>query len=276
MKRLRDGDAQSPLMEKAQALIDAVPPLPESHERMQRVRRELDRPRGMLAAMRRAPALALAALVALFGASAFAAVRYLTARPELAASSAQAGSDAAKRVHHAAKHNEHSATLPEAAPTAEPGQAVPDRRELLAPSAQAAEPRANTSTHGGAGAGATGRAAMHAAAPRVEAHARATDGELAQQTDGEHARASDSELVHRALKALRRDGDAALAARLLDENRKRYPGGPLAEEALSLQIEAALALHDARARTFAREYVARYPAGRYLQIAQHALTSAPP
>jgi outer membrane protein assembly factor BamD (BamD/ComL family) len=87
---------------------------------------------------------------------------------------------------------------------------------------------------------------------------------------------SNSALVHRAVKALRRDGDAALAASLLEENRKRYPNGPLAEEALSLQIEAALALHDARARAFAREYMTRYPNGRYLEVARRALQDAAP
>ena len=82
--------------------------------------------------------------------------------------------------------------------------------------------------------------------------------------------------MHRALKALRRDGDPALAARLLEENRKRYPEGPLAEEALSLQIEAALALHDPRAHAFARDYVTRYPNGRYLDVAQRALAGTAP
>jgi hypothetical protein len=92
----------------------------------------------------------------------------------------------------------------------------------------------------------------------------------------EHLATTNSALVHRAVKALRHDGDAALAASLLDENRKRYPNGPLAEEALSLQIEAALALHDARARGFAREYLARYPNGRYLEVARRALQDAAP
>jgi hypothetical protein len=272
MKRLRDSEPKSPLIEQAHAMIDAVPPLPESRERMLRVRRELDRPRGLLAGVRRAPALAFAALVALFGASAFAAVRYIAARPERApAGQAQAGSAAFKRAHGGAKHG---AQAPAPQPTSVP--VAPSPRPATAAPAEALpiEPAA-ASAHGGAGSSA--RSAAHVAAPRVEPRARAGEPDRAHAADGEHARpTSDSELVHSAVKALRRDGDPALAARLLDENRKRYPDGPLAEEALSLQIEAALALHDPRARAFAREYVARYPSGRYLSIAQRALEGATP
>jgi hypothetical protein len=90
------------------------------------------------------------------------------------------------------------------------------------------------------------------------------------------ASGGESTLVHRAVQALRRDGDPALAARLLAESRKHSSSGPLAEEALSLQIEAALALHDARARAFAREYMTRYPNGRYLEVARRALQDAAP
>jgi hypothetical protein len=56
----------------------------------------------------------------------------------------------------------------------------------------------------------------------------------------------------------------------------RNPSGPLAEEALSLRIEAALALHDTRARALAEQYVARYPSGRYLALARRALSGETP
>lgn len=85
----------------------------------------------------------------------------------------------------------------------------------------------------------------------------------------------DSALVHQAMKALRRDHDAATAARLLSEQRTTYPQSALAEEALSLQIEAAVALQDPRARELATLYVARYPNGRYVAIAARALKSQP-
>ena len=106
MKRLRDSEPATPLLEKAQALIDSVDPLPESRERMARVRREIDRPRGVLAGLRRLPALALAGLIALFGASAFAAVRYIASKPaanQLGAESAGAG---APRPGHRGGHHE--------------------------------------------------------------------------------------------------------------------------------------------------------------------------
>jgi hypothetical protein len=83
--------------------------------------------------------------------------------------------------------------------------------------------------------------------------------------------AGDSELVHRALKALRHDHDPALAARLLDQQRATVHGGPLAEEALALQIEATSSLRQVRSRDFAREYLARYPNGRYHSVAEKAL-----
>ena len=81
---------------------------------------------------------------------------------------------------------------------------------------------------------------------------------------------TDNERVHRAVKALRRDGNPALAARLL-ERVARDRSGPLAEETLSLRIEAALALEDPRTGALAREYIARYPKGRYLRVARRAL-----
>jgi hypothetical protein len=38
-----------------------------------------------------------------------------------------------------------------------------------------------------------------------------------------------------------------------------------------LQIEAAVAMEDPRALMFAREYLARYPHGRYVRVARKAL-----
>jgi hypothetical protein len=90
------------------------------------------------------------------------------------------------------------------------------------------------------------------------------------------ARATDSELVHRAAKALRSEHDPALAARLLEVHRARNPSGPLAEEALSLQVEALRALRSPRAVTYAREYLARYPRGRYTAVAKGALSDVAP
>jgi hypothetical protein len=89
-------------------------------------------------------------------------------------------------------------------------------------------------------------------------------------------RSSDSELVVRAVQTLRRDHDPALASRLLERYRTRNPAGVLAEEVLSLQIEAAVAAGDPRAPAFAREYLARYPDGRYRERAERALGGGAP
>jgi hypothetical protein len=89
-------------------------------------------------------------------------------------------------------------------------------------------------------------------------------------------RSSDSELVVRAVRALRRDHDPEAAARLLERYRTRNPSGVLAEEVLSLQIEAAVAAKNARAAAFAREYLSRYPEGRYRARAKQALSGEGP
>jgi hypothetical protein len=270
MKRLRDVETPSPLLEKAQALIESVEPVQDSRERMLRVRREIDRRSGagpgggVLAGLRRLPALALAGLVVLFGASAFAAVRYLAAKLEpVQQQDVVQKSAAGKRAHRAATQDgqESVAAAPERANQNQIQTPSPNPNPNPSPGVE----RAHATAHGHRGS--APRVTSHAA-PRVQQHAEAA----------EEARAStsNSALVHRAVKALRRDGDAALAASLLEENRKRYPNGPLAEEALSLQIEAAVALHDMRARTFAREYLTRYPDGRYLDVARRALQGEGP
>ena len=108
-------------------------------------------------------------------------------------------------------------------------------------------------------------------------HSRPTRTHVAHDTSPEAlSHASDSELVHRAAKALRSDHDPALAARLLEVHRARSPSGPLAEEALSMQVEALHELHSSRTAALAREYLARYPGGRYTAVATRALADTAP
>ena len=105
--------------------------------------------------------------------------------------------------------------------------------------------------------------------PRPRAHAR--------PRARPRSAATDSELVHRAAKALRHDGDPALRSALsLEAHRAQSAAGRLAEEALSLEIEAAIELRSARAATLAREYLSRYPDGRYAAVARRALSDAAP
>ncbi len=277
MKRLRDVDPGSPLQHKVRSLLDAAEPLPESRERMLRVRRALDAPRA--SGVRRLPALAMALVVALFGASAFAAVRIFEAfeRPAAGPGPVHAAEGADVRR---ARRGTARAVRPERAPVSAPAQAIASSAEQAAlqpaqavmPSEQTPVPDAPTAQSRGLGSERRpGRRTPHEATAPAKPLAQAQPAPEPQAVP-----ATDSELVHRAVKALRRDGDPALAARLLDEHRARSPRGPLAEEALSLQIEAALALHAPRARVLAREYLSRYPRGRYIAVAQRALEDASP
>lgn len=84
---------------------------------------------------------------------------------------------------------------------------------------------------------------------------------------------SDIARVHEAAKALRRDRDSARALQLLEG---RPIAGPLAEEALALRIEASLARGDGRAGRLASAYLARYPRGRYRDVASRALAGRAP
>lgn len=80
---------------------------------------------------------------------------------------------------------------------------------------------------------------------------------------------SDVARVHEAAKALRHDGDPERALQLLERAGTR--SGPLAEEALALRIEAALAKGDGRQAKLAAQYLAQYPNGRYRELAKKAL-----
>jgi hypothetical protein len=83
------------------------------------------------------------------------------------------------------------------------------------------------------------------------------------------ANASDVARIHEAAKALRGDGDPERALKLLESSEKA--GGPLAEEALALRIEAATAGGDPRAKSLAQSYLSRYPSGRYRELARRTL-----
>lgn len=241
MKRLREVEETTPVVARARALLDAVEPLPESAARMRRVRLALDHARGASAPLRRAPALVLAGALALFGASAFAAVRLFVATREAPVLEVEKA-PAPPKAHRAPARAE----APEK-PAPEQALAVE-----VAPDEERERP------------------------PTRKARAVSTKGAADDADDAAEAVDPGSALVHEAVKALRRDHDPARAARLLAEHRAQTPAGPLAEEALALQIEAALALHDARAAQFAREYLAHHPNGRYRRIAERALADAPP
>jgi hypothetical protein len=355
MKRLREMPASSPLISRAQRLIEAAPPIPDSLERMQQIRRALDqaRPRGA-ALLLRAPAFAVAGALLLFGATAFAAVRIwlehrvdrsapaespsekidatltppprarevAAATPLLAAGTAVApaqeatqlsaasepvrsgeprvgktnrrlsvGRESGRRAHslvaQKAKRNARRQTANRSARlAASRAAAVTTSEEAGAESSASAKatPRAMTA---GATSSRSAEAASRAAARSTAAEASSRPAAVSEAADStENAdpsrrlrtakHSSDSELVVRALQTLRREHDPAEAARLLERYRARNPGGVLAEEVLSLQIEAALAGEDPRAHAFAREYLSRYPEGRYRERAGRALAAGAP
>jgi hypothetical protein len=111
----------------------------------------------------------------------------------------------------------------------------------------------------------------HARASRVEApRARVPASRPIPVVDDEPT------LVATAMRALRHDHDAELAAGLLDDYLRRWPNGALIEEALALAIEAANARGDARARVFAAEYVGRFPSGRFGEAARRTLARPAP
>jgi hypothetical protein len=85
------------------------------------------------------------------------------------------------------------------------------------------------------------------------------------------AAGEDPTKVAEAVRALRKQGDAAKAQALLDQYLRTNPRGALAEDALALSIEAAAARKDPRAADYARRYLARYPNGRFRAVAERAL-----
>jgi hypothetical protein len=91
---------------------------------------------------------------------------------------------------------------------------------------------------------------------------------------GAHARADSSEdatHVVEAIQALRTERDPSRAQSLLNDYLKTHPNGVLSEDALALSIEAASAQHDPRAADYARRYLAKFPHGKYRDLANRAV-----
>jgi hypothetical protein len=84
----------------------------------------------------------------------------------------------------------------------------------------------------------------------------------------------DSAPVVEAMRALRRERDPVRARALLSRYLERYPTGTLAEEALALSIEAAVAHGDVDAAGLAARYLRLYPAGPFRPLARQTLAAA--
>jgi outer membrane protein assembly factor BamD (BamD/ComL family) len=78
------------------------------------------------------------------------------------------------------------------------------------------------------------------------------------------------------MRALRRDHNPARARALLESYLGEHPSGALAEEALAMSIEAALARQDvADAHRLAARYVRLYPTGPFHVMATRTLSDLP-
>jgi hypothetical protein len=77
----------------------------------------------------------------------------------------------------------------------------------------------------------------------------------------------ETQAVLAGMRALRLDHDPVRARALLARYLGRHPNGALAEEALALSIEAAVAHHDGDAAALGARYLQRYPAGPFRALA---------
>ncbi len=83
-----------------------------------------------------------------------------------------------------------------------------------------------------------------------------------------------AQLMMEALQA-RRAGDSGRAQQLTAEYDRKYPKGPLREEALAIAFESAAARKDPAAARLAERYLASFPHGRFRQQAAQVLASRP-
>ncbi len=85
----------------------------------------------------------------------------------------------------------------------------------------------------------------------------------------------DPALVVAATRALRVDRDGPRARLLATQYLQQHPSGALAEEALAIQVEAALEHHDADVTAEAARYLTLYPHGAFRAVAERALSARP-
>ena len=104
-------------------------------------------------------------------------------------------------------------------------------------------------------------------AAREEARHEEAKHEAARDRDKEDL---ETQAVLAGMRALRVDHDPVRARGLLARYLERHPNGALAEEALALTIEAALAHQDDDAPALGARYLRRYPGGPFKELAGRA------
>ena len=111
------------------------------------------------------------------------------------------------------------------------------------------------------------RAEAPSAAAREEARHEETKRRAERARDEED---QETQAVLAGMRALRLDHDPVRARGLLARYLERHPTGALAEEALALTIEAALAHRDDDAAALGARYLRRYPGGPFKELALRA------
>jgi hypothetical protein len=112
--------------------------------------------------------------------------------------------------------------------------------------------------------------ANRAGVARPHGHHLATPAPSAETLVERAPAEEDTQVVLEGMRALRLDRNPVRARALLARYLERRPNGALAEEALALSIEAAVAHRDADAAALGARYVQRYPAGRFTVLALQA------
>jgi type IV secretory pathway VirB10-like protein len=104
-------------------------------------------------------------------------------------------------------------------------------------------------------------------AAREEARREETRHEAAREREKQE---QETQSVLAGMRALRVDHDPVRARALLARYLERHPNGALAEEALALTIEAAVAHQDGDAPALGARYLRRYPGGPFRELASRA------
>jgi len=81
----------------------------------------------------------------------------------------------------------------------------------------------------------------------------------------------DAAMIMEAMRALRVERNPARARQLLGRYLEQYPNGALAEEALALSLEAAVARGDGDAAALAARYLKLYPSGPFQALARQTI-----